>query len=95
MKKTSTTPEVNAAETGSTIARSGALGDTVTQNNSGVNGRKPEIALCGQKMGQHPAVRDTQTKGVSSGEGLTSAYNTIVREKDPTVKPSGTCGTAR
>lgn len=38
-------------------------------------------------MGQHPAVRDTQTKGVSSGEGLTSAYNTIVREKDPTVKP--------
>ena len=48
-----------------------------------------------KKMGQHPAVRDTQTKGVSSGEGLTSAYNTIVREKDPTVKPSGTCGTAR
>lgn len=26
---------------------------------------------------------------------LTSAYNTIVREKDPTVKPGGACGTAR
>ena len=45
-------------------------------------------------MGQHPAVRDTQTKGVSSGKGLTSAYDTIVLEKDPTVKLGEICGTA-